>query len=651
MTKVGKHRAKGVARVMPSGMLPADVLNAELQGEESLASGILGANVLHDHALDSRALLERLWWALIGGLGYFLIATTTIAYTTQTQTHASVWPADAVILALLLSRPRRDWAVLLLAGWVGNLLANGVGRGWAGGIVFYGAANMGQTLLAAWIISKSRMGDHVLADGRTTAQFLIGAGVIAPAVGGAAGALVSAWTYGSPIGPSFLSWFGCTALGAVIFTPFFKALFDGSYIRAIEAQTSVGQVRGIALFAMHALLTAFVFSQTTLPILFLPFSSLLVLSFGQGRLATLAGVILVEVIGTIASIHMAGPMALTHQGPVFQALFFQFYLAVLMCTTLPVAAIVASRAEARALLAEREELLRVIMAHSPDAILGFDSSGVCRWADGPVLDFLGLAPKDLVGVSLKRLAARLGVGLDQMPQAADDDHPVGEDMLRTVEFRSPAQPQTTLEATLRSARPLHDGANANAVGTVITLRDITLRKARELAISRRIENDDLTGVFSRAGFRQRITHAIEVATATTPPGAVTLALIDVDHFKAVNDTYGHPTGDTALVEIARRLLAGTRQDDVVGRMSGDEFAILFRCDLESAQAICERITRVVATEPIAVVGNIRVLTSISCGLAQLRPGMSREALFDAADVALYEAKKSGRNKVRIKMRR
>ena len=640
MIDARNHGTKAAAHAPPAGVPDSSVL-----GPAILGPAILGANVLHDYAVVNRALRDRAQWALVGAVAYFLIATTTIAYTTNGRTHASVWPADAVILALLLSRPRRDWTALLLAGWAANLLANGVARGWTGGLVFYGAINMGQTLMAAWIMNKSRLGDDILANGRTTVRFLFGAGLLAPALGAAAGSLASALTYGLAITPSFLSWYGSTALGAVIFTPFFKAIFDGSYVRAIELQSLAGQRRGLALYALHALTTAVVFAQTGLPILFLPFSTLLILSFGQGRLATLAGVILVEAIGTIASVHMAGPMALTHQGPMFQTLFFQFYLAVMMCTALPVAAIVASRAEARTLLAEREGFLRLIMTHSPDAILGFDGAGICRWADGPVRDYLGLASQDLVGVPLATLAARAGVDLDQILHGPAGD----DDALRTVEFRSPNQPQITLEASLRTAQHAPDGQNAHAVGSVIILRDITLRKAREVAISRRIDTDDLTGVFSRAGFRQRFTRAIEAA-AVTPGRVVTLALIDVDHFKAVNDTHGHSAGDAALVEIARRLLAGTRQDDVVGRMSGDEFAILFRCDLESAHAICERITRVVATEPIVVIGNVRVLTSISCGLAQLRPGMSREALFDSADLALYEAKRSGRNGVRAMFR-
>jgi diguanylate cyclase (GGDEF)-like protein len=183
------------------------------------------------------------------------------------------------------------------------------------------------------------------------------------------------------------------------------------------------------------------------------------------------------------------------------------------------------------------------------------------------------------------------------------------------------------------------------VGSVITLRDITVRKARETAMTRRAEVDDLTGLLNRAGFRARLARAIE--RAHTPAGrAVTLALIDVDHFKAINDTHGHGVGDAALVEIARRLVAGTRDADCVGRLGGDEFAVLFDCDLDAACMIADRIVRLVAADPIITAGNVMVLASISCGLAACGMGMTRQALFDSADLALYEAKRAGRNAVR-----
>ncbi len=579
----------------------------------------------------------------MAGAAYFGMTVMTMILSSNARDPVTMWASDAVILALLLSRARHEWPLLLVAGWIGNLLANIATRGWTPGIVLFGAINMGQTLLAAkillssWGLRQARAGEDVLTDGDTIARFLLVAGLIVPALGAVGGGLVAVMTFGDAPGVAVLRWYCSNALGFVIFTPFFKSLFDGSYIRAYAAQSRAGLARSAALFALHTLVTLVVFEQMELPILFLPFSTLLVLSFGLGRLATQAGVMMVAVIGAIASVRDGGPMALIHHDAAFNALFFEGYLAVLMCTALPVATIVASRAEARNLLGEREELLRLIMAHSPDAIIGLDGSGVCRWADGPVRDYIGQSPDMLIGLPLDAIVARAGLDLAQLRR----DSARGAGALRTVELRPSARAHLTLEASLRVAP--HDPGQA--VGSVITLRDITVRKAREMAISRQIETDDLTGVFNRAGFRRRLTRAIESA-ADNPGRPLTLALIDVDHFKSINDTHGHPAGDAALVEIARRLLTGTRDDDVVGRLSGDEFAILFRCAAPAARAICERIVRSVATEPIVLIGSVAVLSSISCGLAELRGGMSREALFDSADFALYEAKRSGRNGVR-----
>jgi diguanylate cyclase (GGDEF)-like protein len=105
-----------------------------------------------------------------------------------------------------------------------------------------------------------------------------------------------------------------------------------------------------------------------------------------------------------------------------------------------------------------------------------------------------------------------------------------------------------------------------------------------------------------------------------------LALVDVDRFKSINDSHGHAIGDAVLAEIARRLKTGMREDDVVARLGGDEFAILFRCDLETAKVACERIARAIAGEPMRLKGGCLVHASISCGVAGLRSGGSRDQL-------------------------
>lgn len=571
-------------------------------------------------------------FALVGALGYLMLASGTIALTSDGRDHATVWPADAIILALLLNSGRRHWPLLLTAGWLGNLAANGLTREWTIGIILYGAINMGQVLLAAWSLRRSGDTRNLLSDVRAVGRFVIWAGLFAPLMGAAVGSLVASVNYNVPIGPSFIRWFASNSLGLLVCTPFLNAVFDGSYRRCFAAKSLWERGETLALMAIHAAVTIFVFGQNHLPILFLSFTSLLLLSFRIGRLGTYAGVMLVAIIGAVSALQHFGPMALINEGAAFQAIFFQAYLATLLVTTLPVAAIVASRAEALGNLAAREETLRLIMAHSPDVILSFDNDGVCRWADGPVREYLGLGPEELFGNPAAAIALRTGEELLVASGRPTDERRTE----KAIEFSPILQPALTLEASFRDLT--RDGM---IVGRVVTLRDATARKAREQAITIQVETDDLTGVKNRAGFRRHVRAAL---ADTSRPCSV--AIVDVDHFKVINDRYGHQVGDAVLMEIAQRLTAGIRQSDIVGRIGGDEFAILFQCDLETAKLACERIAYSISQRPIFSDDTLLVLTSISCGVAGYMPGMSRDQLFEAADTALYQVKRDGRNGVR-----
>ena len=147
--------------------------------------------------------------------------------------------------------------------------------------------------------------------------------------------------------------------------------------------------------------------------------------------------------------------------------------------------------------------------------------------------------------------------------------------------------------------------------------------------------DELTGVSSRRSFLA----ALDRIVANGDDCAV--AIIDADHFKQVNDTYGHGVGDAVLVAIARASSRELRSVDTIGRLGGEEFAIaLPGLSLEAATAIVERVRT--AVETLADAG---ARATISAGVAQSWPGASRAELLWRADQALYAAKRAGRNRV------
>ncbi|AKJ30000.1 GGDEF domain-containing protein [Caldimonas brevitalea] len=162
---------------------------------------------------------------------------------------------------------------------------------------------------------------------------------------------------------------------------------------------------------------------------------------------------------------------------------------------------------------------------------------------------------------------------------------------------------------------------------------------RQLAIT-----DELTGSFNRRHFRE--VGEVELLRARRYGTPLALILIDADHFKRVNDTHGHQCGDVLLREISLACRATLRSTDLLARLGGEELAVLLpQTDLAGALAMAERIRQEVARLALAW-RDETVEATISLGVAALRPEMtSLDALLHEADVALYDAKRSGRNRV------
>lgn len=154
--------------------------------------------------------------------------------------------------------------------------------------------------------------------------------------------------------------------------------------------------------------------------------------------------------------------------------------------------------------------------------------------------------------------------------------------------------------------------------------------------------DALTDVLNRKGLFDRLRH-LEGLGATRQP--ISLVVLDVDHFKAINDTYGHAVGDLALTDVARVLLRNVREErDFVGRLGGEEFVIAMFGTAAEAVAIAERLRHLVATTPV-VVGTGSIAVSASFGVAEWSEDEPIDAALQRADRAMYEAKSSGRNRV------
>ncbi|MDW8091507.1 MAG: GGDEF domain-containing protein [Meiothermus sp.] len=168
-------------------------------------------------------------------------------------------------------------------------------------------------------------------------------------------------------------------------------------------------------------------------------------------------------------------------------------------------------------------------------------------------------------------------------------------------------------------------------------------KDRLTQMNRRVEEmhtlartDPLTGLPNRLALSERLEAEVQA------PRGLFLVLLDVDHFKQINDRYGHAVGDAVLREVACRLRVGLREGDVLGRWGGEEFLILLREEsLQNALAVLERVREGIAFWPFEAVGFI----SASFGVAEAHSGDTVRSLLERADRALYQAKRGGRNRV------
>ncbi|WP_102796963.1 GGDEF domain-containing protein [Bowmanella denitrificans] len=157
-------------------------------------------------------------------------------------------------------------------------------------------------------------------------------------------------------------------------------------------------------------------------------------------------------------------------------------------------------------------------------------------------------------------------------------------------------------------------------------------------------HDALTGAGNRAAFCQE---AERILQQKQHPHAV--LMIDLDHFKQVNDKYGHAGGDRVLCEVARRIQSCLRPDDQLGRIGGEEFAVvLYACHPDDAKDIAERIRFAIAAQPVTLSDNKLITVTTSIGVSFVENGASKslESLLAEADGALYQSKESGRNCVR-----
>ncbi|MDQ6886650.1 MAG: EAL domain-containing protein [Gemmatimonadota bacterium] len=279
-----------------------------------------------------------------------------------------------------------------------------------------------------------------------------------------------------------------------------------------------------------------------------------------------------------------------------------------------------------------QERYRTLLRSAPDMILTTDPRGVVTSANLASGEQSGRAPEELVGLPLESV-----VHTDDRGMLAEhiDAAILGE--AREFEVRFVAQDASMRIVNCTCSAIREDG---RVTGLLLIGRDMTERKRAEEEMLHDSLHDRLTGLPNRAYLLQRLEFAIALA-ARRPEAQFAILYVDLDRFKWVNDSFGHPTGDQLLIAVAQRLKLCLRPSDMVARIGGDEFAIILEhITSNDAARTAARIQQQLAT-PIDLNG-YEVFSSASIGIAlSTHPPEPAEYLLRSADMAMYRAKKMG----------
>jgi diguanylate cyclase (GGDEF)-like protein/PAS domain S-box-containing protein len=283
-----------------------------------------------------------------------------------------------------------------------------------------------------------------------------------------------------------------------------------------------------------------------------------------------------------------------------------------------------------------EARFRLLSETAADVVLLLDGHGTLVYASPSSAGLVGFSPDELTGRTIQDLV-----------------HPDDLGELLRLSRRMSSSGQFTSEIRLlkadgeyvwveNSTSALIDETGA-AVEFRASVRDITMRKRLEAELERQALHDPLTGLCNRILLQSRL----EMAAAQRGAVNVSVLLVDLDGFKAVNDTFGHSVGDDVLRVVASRLTRLARPGDTLARTGGDEFVLLCPdTNRVAAAAIGDRIVRAVS-QPLST-GGVMVQLGASVGAAhQVGPGIDPDWLLIEADHAMYAAKRAGRNCIRL----
>lgn len=583
--------------------------------------------------------IEAPLWVLATALGYFLLAIVSLYATKGENSIAAIWPPSGYFLAMLLLMPSRARAPAFVLMAVASTAAN-----WLGGVslaeaLAFTLANATEASIAFTLIQRREPGQLSFMVPRSVGNFCLSA-VIATLTGAGMATLL--------VGASasfFLSWFTTVGLGIFIVTP--PIVMLGRLFRSgVMANLSLSmKLESAGILTSVAMISLATFSQSQFPLLFLPFVAVVGATYRLGPFGAATSILIVSVIGSLLTGHSIGLSLMIEGGQQTVILFLQFYLVTMLFSALPLAAMLVIQQRLTKGLAQSN---RWLLQAEAAALVGHWRVDLIRWEiywSDQSYRIHGLSPGEPMSVK-QSLDYYVLADRERISATLREAHRTGEPFTFTGQIiRADGQVRH-----VKSHGSIEKNRRGKSIAIFGSIQDVTqtvedaqnLHAAR-ITAEKAANTDMLTGLPNRRHTLTVLAEAMDIARLSSAPLA--LAIFDIDHFKQVNDSYGHAVGDDVIRRVANRAKASLGDGDMVGRFGGEEFVCVLRGEsAKAATEAAENVRKAIETQHMGADGLPKV--TVSVGLAHFDGETAIEELLHRADKALYLAKHDGRNRLR-----
>jgi len=584
---------------------------------------------------DAPAMPKRAWtdYALMA----LLIGTSAWASLTLSRGPgelAAVWIGNGILVGWLLSRATAHWPGYIVLAFAVEFAARLATAETVAQAAPISATNVVEVLIVAGVVRRfvPNVGDPkrwISLGGIATTSTLV-----ACATSGLIAASIIAALHQTSFVIDFVTWFAAHVVGMVIFaTSTLVVHREGKGLIAAPGRrwSFVLTMLLLAVISLAIFLSRY-------PILFMAYPVLLLGAFRHRFAGVAVGVILLTLIGSTATALGYGPLWLVDGfGTAGRVALLQLYIAGGCLMTIPVALAMAERKRLVAGLRESEHRYRLLADYSHDVIVRMRVDGKRIYVSPSAQDILGWTPAEMLGMRISLIHPD---DLQRQTQIIADAIASHEPVTSTYRVRHKEGHYVWIEAVTRTIpSTAGEGFDLIYAGRDVTRRVIAEQalEANRLELRRLALVDTLTGLANRRQFDERM--ALALARLQRHGTPTSLMYLDIDHFKRINDSYGHAAGDEILRVFAHRLLHCVRNSDLAARLGGDEFVVLIEDAAvpQAAEAVARKLIKTMNQDVVVDGTTIRVTTSI--GIAYTRVPTDAATFMSVADAALYHAKR------------